>query len=169
MKKALIFSLLTIFVTIVGCKKDASDPEGEYFLNITIDGNQVTWKSVVAELGPDLDNASYNNFGLMATSPDRKETFSFNFQQEDGAIVPGTYGSGDYFMPVDYIDERGSPMKLYGMQKSIQPYSVYSITITSITETLIKGTFQGNFLVNNHDNTEQVTITEGSFSARRIR
>ncbi len=167
MKKLLFFLLLAAFFGLTGCKKDTTDPEG-YFLKLKINANEVTWKSVLTELGPDLaDNTKYN-FGLTGTSPDTKQTFSLDFQVKSGTITTGSYSSRNYFMPVDYIDESNG-MKWFSMQENKEPYSVYTITISSITETAIKGTFEGNFLVNDLDETEKAAITEGSFSARRIR
>lgn len=98
-----------------------------------------------------------------------KQYFGYSFQVNGTSIPPGTYNTHDHYMPIDYYVETGAGTTYYSDQYTYQPYSVYSITLTSITETTIKGHFTGNFLAEDFNEDNTIAITEGEFVAKRIR
>ena len=138
--------LCSLCFSISSCKKDSTKEtdDSAYYLKFKMNGDWITWKDGLAELGPDLD--------------DNTKT-----------IGQGTYSSDDYFMPIDYTMGTGNNMKWYSMQTHTTPYSFYTITLNTVTSSVIKGSFTGNFLVNDLDENDKIAITEGEFLLKRIR
>ncbi len=174
MKKTTSLYLLlfcSLCFSFSSCKKDSTkeNNDSEYYVKLKIDGSWVTWTNGLAELGPDLDDNTKTNFSFVGNSPDGNQMFGISFQVDGTSISQGTYSSDDYFMPIDYTTGSGSNMKWYSMQTHKTPYSSYTITLSAITNTTIKGHFNGNFLVNDLDENDNISITEGDFFLRRIR
>lgn len=174
MKKVTSLYLLIICslcFSIVSCKKDSAkeNEDSEYYVKFKMDGTWITWTNGLAELGPDLDDNTKTNFSFIGHNPGGSEMFGISFQVDGSAISQGTYSSDDYYMPIDYTTGSGNNMKWYSMQTNQAPYSSYTVTLSAITNTTIKGNFTGNFLVNDSDENDKVSITEGDFFLKRIR
>ena len=174
MKKATSFYLLifcSLCFSVSSCKKDSTkeNADSEYYAKFKMNGNWITLKNGLAELGPDLDDNTKTNFSFVSNNPDGSQMFGISFQVDGAAISQGTYSSDDYYMPIDYTTGSGSNMKWYSMQTNQTPYSSYTITLSAITNTSIKGNFAGNFLVNDLDENDKISITEGEFFLKRIR
>lgn len=174
MKKITSLYLLifcSLCFSIGSCKKDSTkeNTDSEYYAKFKMNGNWITLKSGLAELGPDLDDNTKTNFSFVSNNPDGNQMFGISFQVDGSAISQGTYSSDDYYMPIDYTTGSGNNMKWYSMQTNQPPYSSYTITLSAITNTTIKGNFTGNFLVNDLDENDKISITEGEFFLKRIR
>jgi len=165
----IFFTVYVLLLASTGCKKNNNNvPISQYYLKIKIEGNWVTWKNSLAEIGPDLDNPTKTNFSFQGASDDNKEGFGMSLQVNGSSITNVTYSSDDYIMPGEYtINENGSTTR-YQLSDN-GPFSKYTITITSITATEVKGNFAGNFFVNTAINTQTIAITEGEFFLKRVR
>ena len=95
--------LCSLCFSISSCKKDSTKEtdDSAYYLKFKMNGDWITWKDGLAELGPDLDDNTKTNFGFVANNPDRTQMFSISFQTDGPTIGQGTYSSDDYFMPID--------------------------------------------------------------------
>lgn len=175
MKKTLHFTLLIAILLITGlnsCKKESNNDTSngsEYYLKFKKNGNWITWKNALCELGADLDDNTKTDFGFQGASDDNAEGFGISFQVEGASIPQGTYHSDDYFMPIDYTISQNNHTTWYSDHTSGEPASSYSVTLSSINSTTIKGSFTGNFLVNDDDDADKLNITEGEFFLKRIR
>ena len=163
--------LCSLCFSIGSCKKDSAkeNTDSEYYVKFKMNGNLITWKDGLAELGADLDDNTKTNFSFVGNNLEHNQMFGISFQVDGSTISQGTYSSDDYFMPIDYSTGSGNNMKWYSMQTNQTPYSSYTITLSNISNTTIKGHFTGNFLVNDSDENDKVSITEGEFFLKRIR
>ena len=166
------FRWLTVLVPVflfLSCKKNN---DSDYYVKLKINGNWVTWTTVAGELGPDLGNSTKTDFGVTANDDSQQNVFDFTIQIDGSNFNTGTYTSDNpsYLMVVDYLKDANTPnMKLYQIADATgRPSSKYTINVTSITSTELRGNFTGNYLT--EINTDQtIDITEGEFKVRRIR
>jgi hypothetical protein len=165
-----VLTLLTALLFLMGCKKDNNDPD--YYVKLKINGNWVTWKTVAGELGPDFANATKTDFGVTANDDASTQVFDLTIQVDGPNFNTGTYVSDNlnYWVVISYVSGANTAnMKYYDIQDaSNRPASKYTINVTSITDTELRGTFTGNYLLNYTDD-ETIDITEGEFKVRRAR
>ncbi len=173
MKKT-IFYLLFLFsasLFFVSCKKEKNNNDA-YFVKIKKDGTWLSFPSVAGELGPDLLDASHTNLGVTGVTTDNKERFDLIIQVEGANLTTGVYNSLNSSSYVDiqytFIDNTASVFNYMIDNAPDKPESSYSVTITEITATTIKGSFTGNYL---SDGMNDLTteITEGEFYVKRVR
>jgi hypothetical protein len=165
------FRLLTLLLPIlflISCGKDDDD----YFVKLKINGNWVTWKTVAGELGPDLATPSKTDLGVTANDDALSQVFDISIQVDGPDFNTGTYVSDNlnYWVVIDYVSGANtSNMKFYNISDApTGPGSLYTVNITSITDTELRGTFTGNYLYNHADD-ESIQITEGEFKVKRVR
>lgn len=160
-----LVALLGILLT--ACKKN-SDGGSDYYFKMKVNGNWVTYDQAECELGPDLGDPSLMDF--VVNGGNQNEIMSIAVQSS-AAIVPGSYNTASvstYTMLADYWKINGSDIQVfdhYGPGTGTDP--LYTLNITSITETEIRGNFTGNYLYNSSED-ETINITEGEFVALRI-
>ena len=98
--------------------------------------------------------------------------FDFSIQVDGTTFNTGTYTSDNpnYIVYVDYADNIGTPTSRYYDITSApsMPESKYTVNITSITDTELKGTITGNYLYDYFEE-ETLALTEVEFKVRRIR
>ena len=168
MKKG-VLTLLIALLFLAGCKKDNDVPD--YYVKLKINGNWVTWKTVAGELGPDLANATKTDFGVTANDDASSQVFDLSIQVDGPNFNTGTYTSDNlnYWVVISYVSGANTAnMKFYSIGDAPnRPSSKYTINVTSITATELRGTFTGNYLTNIDD--ETIDITEGEFKVRRLR
>ena len=163
--------LLLVSLILVSCGKD-KNAEDSYFVKIKKDGTWISFPSVSGELGPDLFNASYTNLGIAAVTTDRKERFDLIIQVNGSNFTTGVYKSLNSYSYVDiqytYIDNTSSVFN-YMIDNALgRPQCAYTVNITEITSTSIRGNFTGNYLSDvMHDGV--LEITEGEFYVKRVR
>ena len=169
-----VISLKTIFLLITAfcffsCKKNS---ESNYYVKLKINGNWVTWKTVVGELGPDLADASKTDFGVTANNDAMTDVFDISIQVDGSTFNTGSYDSdnSNYWVVVSYAKGAGTGgAKYYDIADAANhPVSRFLVNVTSITDKDLRGSFTGNYLYDDFDG-EVLDITEGEFFVRRIR
>lgn len=103
-------------------------------------------------------------FQMVSNSTDWKDVFGFTIQKT-GSIGPGSYSTVyPYYLTVDYFKDIGTAIeKDYSIIDPNNPSSVFTLTLISITDKDLKGSFSGNLYCGN----ELMSITEGEFFVRR--
>jgi hypothetical protein len=162
-------AMVLISFLFFGCKK-STDPK--YYVRFKLNGNWITMKNVLGEIGPDLADPDLLDFGITANSEDQKEIFDISLQTGADHFETGKlYNSEDWFMPVGYTkDINASDTEYYDnfQGKDGMDFPHFTLTFTLINDKEVKGTFTGNYLYDSY-NEKIVTLTEGEFYARRIR
>lgn len=108
------------------------------------------------------------DFMFVAKSADGKNEFAITIQVE-GTFKVGTYESGNsnYTVIADYFQNvAGQNGKDFTIDHDPSlPNCSFVVTITSIDNNSIKGTFTGNYLYDTNYN-ETIVISEGSFTVK---
>jgi len=169
MKNNLLFILVaSLSICFSSCSK-SNDKPGSY-VKAKINGNWVTFNNALSDLGADLSDPSKIDLTVSANNEAQTEIFDFTIQS-DNQIPTGTYASDDpkFYVDMGYMKNINTSPTDYGIYTvSNRAESKFVITITSITDKEIKGTFTGNYL--SDFITEEVQeVTEGEFSAPRVR
>ncbi|HEU0110878.1 MAG TPA: hypothetical protein VFQ73_08385 [Flavisolibacter sp.] len=170
MKKQLLAVLALFLLLFSSCKKE--NDESKYYLKFKKDGTWITWKNALGELGPDLMDETKTNLGISARDEAMKDAFDISLQVDGSNLTTGTYSSDMYFMPILYLDNTttNSMLGYHNSEPSPgRPDPLYVVTITSITDKEIKGTFTGNYITSIEDDTKVLEITEGEFFVPRVR
>lgn len=169
--------LLSLVFVAFSCKKDSNSTSSgsDSYVKIKMNGNWITYKGL-GELGPDLDDNTKIDLTISGASTDNKDNFSISIQLDGNNFPTGTYSSDEtqYWMPIDFMTDTGSSLKDYDISDAMgMDPSKYTVNITSITSSEIKGTFTGNYLFSSFNDTDPdggiVYITEGEFKVKRIR
>lgn len=159
------FLMISVIVSLFSCKKESSGTtSGASYLKLKQNGTWVTY-TAVGELGPDLGDATYTDFDVVTQDAAPKGQFSMAIQVHSTSLPVGTYpGTAiDY----SYVDA-GYNLHLFEMETAPTRTDIpaFTIHLTSITDTRLKGTLTGNYLYNSDDD-EIITITEGEFDVTR--
>ncbi len=161
--------LLLVAFSFFSCKKNS---DTNYYVKLKINGTWVTWKTVIGELGPDLANASKTDFGVTANDDAMKDVFDISVQVDGTAFNAGSYSSDNtnYLVVISYSkDLTGPNAKFYDIEDApTGPSSKYTVNVSSITGTTLRGTFTGNYLFD-FVSGESMVITDGEFYVRRAR
>lgn len=165
--------LLTGFMAIclLSCKK-SEEHAADYYVTFKNNDTWVTWNNALGEIGKDLADDSKINLGVSAHNEDFSEVLDLTIQAGKEALSPGVYHSDDHFTQIVYTDHFGDrDGGLYTMEApGSGPHSNYTIHITDITPSTVRGRFSGNFLTGKAGSEIRTTaITEGEFFVRRIR
>ena len=167
MKKYVLPILIIAFAfSISSCNKSNSTSEG--YLKVKINGTWVTFNYALSNLAPDILNPNKINLAVAGDNADRSESFHINIQS-DYQIPTGVYASDDpqYFIDVRYYKHINNDFVSYGIYSVTgRPDSKYTITITSITDQEIRGSFTGNYL-SYFFNEDVQEVTEGEFVVPR--
>lgn len=170
MKRNLLPLLAIAFLSLMffSCRKNGDDPS--YFIKVNVDGTWVTYEGAYCELGPDLGDPSLTD--LVVNGGDDNVLISLAVQSTTGSINTGTYNtaavSPPYYMLIDYWKILPNDIQVFdatGPGTGNDPY--FTLTITSITDTEIRGNFTGNYLYNSTED-ESINITGGEFVAQRV-
>jgi hypothetical protein len=169
-----IISVKTIVLLIAAfsffsCKKNS---DNNYYVKLKVNGSWVTWKVVVGELGPDLADGSKTDFGVTANDDAMKDIFDLSIQIDGSNFTTGSYDSDspNYWVVISYAKGAGAAgSKYYDItDDQNRPPSRYLVSVTSITDKELRGTFTGNYLHDYIDD-ESLNITEGEFFVKRAR
>jgi hypothetical protein len=171
MKPRIVSSFLYVIIAcllFISCKKDK---DVEHYFKVKINGNWVTYNIALAELGPDLMDDTKTNFLASGRSDDQKTIFDITFQVDgSNSIGTGTYVYGDVVMIFHHMVDFGGPnFKSYAdswLDPNPEPH--FTVTLSSIDEKTIRGSFTGNYLVEDFTD-EVINVTEGEFVLQRIR
>lgn len=147
MLRKLLFVLVTV-ATLTSCKKDKG--EAAHNLSAKVDGVKVDFNTTVSASRND-DDIIVMGFGGNVASP--YPSFSI-FLDDDAAITAKTYTAADGEATIIYAASSG--------QATFSNNTDFTVTVSSITSSEVKGTFSGK--VENGSGIK--TISEGTFSAK---
>jgi len=167
MKKFVLPVLIITFAfCISSCNKSNSTPA--WYLKVKINGSWVEFNTALSNLTQDVLDPYTNDLGLAGDNADRSESF-FIIIRSDNQIPAGTYASDDpqCFIDVDYHKRVNNDYVIYGRYSATgRPDSKYTVTITSVTDEEIRGSFTGNYLTDPFNGDVQ-EVTEGEFVVPR--
>ena len=152
LRKILVVSLAVL--TLASCKKDKDDSPA-YSLSAKIDGTSQAFNTAVAAQKSGDAQTGYSVIitGIGGSTSSPYPAFSI-FLDDDTPIVAKTY-TGTAF-------EAGA-IYLADAQSSYESDTDFSVTVTSITDTNVSGTFSGKV---DDGSGGLKNITEGAFSAK---
>lgn len=160
-------ALILIIVLLSSCKKESS---GNYYVKFKMNGNWITWKSVMGEIYTEPGSAK-SDFDFTSHNDASSETFGIAIQIDAASFATGTYTPDNSFSDVVYTKKTSaSDFEMYtggGIMGGGD--TRYEVTITSITSKEVKGHFTGTYLRNASDDTDLLAITEGEFVVPRAR
>jgi hypothetical protein len=170
--------LLSLVFVAFSCKKAShSNTYSDSYAKIKKNGTWITYVGL-GELGPDLGDNTKTDLGVSGSSTDMKDAFNISIQIDGSNFTTGNYSSDistPYYLLVSLTSNPDpNTIKAYEVEDAANKApSKYTISITSITSSQIKGTFTGNYLYDNFSSGDAdggvVEITEGEFQVKRIR
>lgn len=172
MKKILsVLSLIAIVLLLNSCKKDSA---GGYYVKVKKNGSWVEYPVTAGEFGPDLGTPTYTNLGVRGQTADSKEIFDLIIQVRSTTFPTGTYASDNpnYDVRIDLMVQSGTSVNYYDITDApSQPACKFTVSISSITDTELTGSFTGNYLYNDFATVGDglLPFTEGQFHVKRIR
>ena len=134
-----------------------------------MNGNWITWKEALADL---VTQSGQTEFSLSSRNPSATEYIYMLINPNNGGnLVPGTYTPDNSLLKVSYVKHISTTdFTNYSDDAFGSPADTrYEVTITSVTDKTIKGSFKGNYLTNDFNANDKLNITEGEFSLQRIR
>ena len=147
LRKLLFVSL--VVATLASCKKDKNDAPA-YNVSAKVDGTKIDFNATVSATR-NGDDVMVMGFGGNAASPYPAFTIYLN---DDAAITAKAYTAVDGDVEVMYAAAGG--------QATYSSDADFTVTVSTITATEVKGSFSGKV-----DNGSGIkTISEGTFSAK---
>lgn len=170
--KKLTYLLLCLSAVMLfsSCKKDS---DNDYYFRIYQDGAWKSYPVTAGEYGPDLGNPSLMDMVIRGQNQSGSDLMDILIQRPTN-IPTGIYDTDngvDYFADIHLMKTDGTDLFSWGISDAPSlPPSKYSITITSITDDAITGTFTGNYLHDDFATTNPPTlhITQGEFRVERL-
>ncbi|MBG9376526.1 hypothetical protein I5907_09795 [Panacibacter sp. DH6] len=168
MNRTLSSLVLLYCLCFTACKKEGGEPSENYAIVATIDGNVKSYTYTPTAVM--LDAFDAYSVGMAAyTDASVNDIFTLNIlkQSELGAIVPGTYvddyTNEDVFVLGGFNLGSMDDAEAYGagLQEGTDPK--LTITITELTDKIIRGTFSGTFFDHGGDGPGKVSVTDGKF------
>jgi hypothetical protein len=172
MKKIYLLTLVLVSL-FSSCKKD----NDSYYIRCTIDGTAKTF-NVGTYAHKDVDPANAQNYGIgmggFATSSDQDDWMGFwidNIPSGD-EIVAGAYDhtSADFDLLATYSNESaafdyasGSSVDEDAVTYAVTITNHFKLTILSIDNNTIKGTFSGDFYDDGDPRNSKKSVTNGEF------
>ena len=170
MKKTLLqFALICVAALLFfSCKKEKDEPDSSSYISFKMDGVQKNFqaKSVAVK----VTQGELNSIAFTAYQDTISAEFVYiQVTQKDKPISTGTYmdpgpNSEDLLVIAGYMPANQDPVKTYsaGLQEDNNPR--LQVTITSLTDKNVTGTFSGTFYDNDGDGPGTSAVTEGKFS-----
>src|SRR5215510_13266526 len=159
--------LIGIVFSFNSCKKNHT--ETSYEFKVTVDGQSITYGGAQFMINTDPSDSTMTDFQIYAGS--LTDNINISIQSAHG-INTGAYSSGDhspdYGMFMNAFKENGAVQENYsiiGPGTGTDPN--YTMTITSVTATEIRGTITGNYLWDDYDQ-KSMNLTQGEFVAKRV-
>ena len=149
-----------ICIILLSCKKNGDDSgSNTMHFSAKINGVQTNFNStVLAQVTNDPSQSDYNLYiiGIAGNATNLLPTFDLNINS-DAAITTKTYVTKQD----QSIWEASGTYVLDGSSSYYNNNTDFTVTITSLTATQVKGTFSGVLT----DGPDVKTITDGSFTA----
>jgi hypothetical protein len=159
--------LIGIVFSFNSCKKDHA--ETSYYCKVKVDDQWITYGGAQFYLNTDPLDSTITDFQIYAGT--LIENFNISIQSSTG-INTGSYNSGDhmpaYRMFINAFKEVGAVQENYstiGPGTGNEP--AYTVTITSFSQSEIRGTIAGNYLWDDYDQ-KAMNVTAGEFVAKRV-
>jgi hypothetical protein len=164
----LIFPLI-ILLLVAGCRKNDDLQKPNFEVAFWNNGAKESFTPFYSSIQPNGSTPGKTDFMLVCRSSDNKNQFAITIQVP-GDFHIGTYESNntnytviaDYFKNVGQAEERDYTID----HAPTMPTCSFVVTITSIYEKQITGSFTGNYLYD-RNNDESIVISDGSFVAKR--
>ncbi|HLK29136.1 MAG TPA: hypothetical protein VKT28_11205 [Puia sp.] len=175
MKRAFSICLFSVFsIFIFSCKKSSSD--NKYYIKFTANDTSIAWLNGHIQVGvfQNLYDSTKTDFVFVSDNHNQDTSFSMQFSLTGKSIPAATYSStnSSLSMYVDYnLDNNNmgnTPLApdYYIDDVNGMPPSTFTINITSITSSEVRGTFTANYLTSYFTGpATTVTITKGEFYA----
>lgn len=165
--KGIIFVAL---MSAISCKKD---PDRTYNMNLRLNGVMTILHQATARLAPDTLNPAHTDFRVTAATFDSSKALTIDIHKNDNNLPAGSYaspGTTAYTVVVNYYENIPSGMKIYSIYDAPgKGTSQYTVNLTEITDSYIKGTITGNYLTDKFSGTNAtVEIAEADFFALRV-
>lgn len=167
------FLLLAFFIiAIVSCKKNSPN-NGKYYVTFKVNDTLINWtKYIFVDIGPDQADTSQLTLDFNSTSNNMDTAFFIDLTIGGKTIPASTYiyshNYNDTVLYTDYNLGNNDPTKPDFDIEDVggMPPPTFSLTITSITSTEVKGTFTGNYLASYASGPPvTLSITDGEFYA----
>ena len=99
------------------------------------------------------------------------ELFNIGVTANSSSLATGTYSPDNSFLSLSYMKNvNTSNITTYTGGGFLGGADTrYEVTITAVTDKVVKGSFTGTFIRNMADDTDIVNITEGEFVLERVR
>ena len=165
-KSFIVLALCSLL--FISCKKDSSG-ESTYYVKFKMDGNWITWQRAQGEVAIDPRNRAV--FTLSAHNDANTEQFNIGVNTNSSSLATGTYSPDNSFLSLSYMKNTNTAnITSYTGGGTLGGGDTrYEVTISSVTDKEVKGSFTGTFLRNTADDTDVVNITEGEFVMQRVR
>ena len=165
------------FFTVAACKKNSSEKQPEdysqYYIKAKIEGEWVTFPGAIGWVAPIQNYERVKTLISAAWTADSTRTFSIIIGADGAGINSGVYHNENMnddttaYFDTQYNGLPHNQLWRGGMLLN-DTKSTYTFTITSITDKVISGYFEGDFAMDLFDPNERLNIPEGEFRIRRI-
>ncbi len=174
-KNYLLTGLLACMTLLIlsSCKKSStSNNNSNYYVKVNKNGTLLSYPLVTGELGPDQLDASLTDLVIRGQSTDASEVLDIVIQVS-GPLTPGTYITGLLSPQVifDLTIQNGANIKNFRAEDAPgMPPSFFTVTLTTVNQDVVEGTFTGNYLYNDFGTStpEVMTFTSGEFRINPI-
>ncbi|HEY4063098.1 MAG TPA: hypothetical protein VGM30_14430 [Puia sp.] len=173
MKKIFILSACLAVISF-SCKKSSSSSGPSNYITASIDGTAKTFNAGIMAFKTTQNGQTVFNVIGFSDGSANPESFSItigNSPTTAKPIVAGTYTevfNPDFITVGEYIP--GSTTYVYASGLAAPPVNIFTVTITSIDNNSVKGTFSGDVeyldVATAIPGSTKKTITNGSFYAK---
>jgi hypothetical protein len=174
MKHAIIYlcACAIAFLSFSSCSKNDNPDNGDYYMKLKVKGEWVTLNTAFGDIEPVQGDPS--RIALIASCADETQNtrFTINLFVDGPVLKTGTYRieDADTELVLAYVKNAKSADPLF---YSTDYYlgsgaTIYDLTITSISDNVITGTFKGNFLKEAFTE-NPIEVTEGEFRLNRAK
>jgi hypothetical protein len=168
MKRTLFYSAcICLLVAFASCKKENNDPDNsDYYISAKVDGVQKTYKTNTVAVKLQVD--TIYSIGLSAhANATSEESFVLNIAQVNKPITTDTYidsGADDLIVVGGYNPGTTDDTKVYGAGLQVDANPRLKITISTLTDKNVSGTFSGTYYDDGGDGSAIIAVTEGKFN-----
>jgi len=166
MKKILSYAaIICLSFLFVSCKKDKNDST-DYYISAKVGGEPITYKTNAIAVKLQVDtiyNIALTAYGDVTTG----QRFFLEIGQVNKPITTGTYidaGADELLVVGGYNPGTTDDSKIFGAGLQTDSNPRLQISISTLTETNVSGTFSGTYYDNGGDGPGIIAVTEGKFN-----
>jgi hypothetical protein len=160
------------FLSFTSCSKDNNPDSGNYYMKLKVKGEWITLNTAFGDIEPVQGDPSMISFIASCADETQNTRLTINLFTDGPVLKTGTYRieDADTELVLAYVKNAKSADPLF---YSTDYYlgsgaTIYDLTITSITDDVISGTFRGNYLLEAFTE-NPLELTEGEFRLRRAK